>query len=668
MYCRKCGEKILDDSLFCAKCGSKVGKLEDVDTSNTKSAETKQAQDNADSQKKPIDVKKENDDNSNNSSVVLCNNTSITSHEESRIENNTTINKWISNKYVKYGIIAAAILLLIIVTVAITKKFSSHNETTIENSTIINDEKTESAENKHKGKWWPDGMYVYDGGPGGRIVAFEFAAPDILYIIHENGDETLYKYKFVGDQMLIKDESKGEGWDPIMFEYDDESQTLINTDMYYDKIYYKYTGEGRDRSGDGSNSALSSEVPEFNPFDGVDVEFKGMSGAATATISGDLQGLKASVEPKSGLKNGDKVRVTIDASNLDIYVAQHNKKPNPLEKEYTVEGLGSYVLENTSFTKEYINTINISGKEQAEKYIADCCKASSKNSFLINQADKVLLTWETAGKATSDPKLLRIDAGTNNDGSGNMMLLLYEVPYEAFVKKDGSGRNEDGKVIGSGSAYVVIIYKNATVYGDSNDSVGQYENHGIRETKEELFNVKEKYKDQYKFISVDVEDKSSDVDSTIDDSAWKEAFKKTLSDTAKKEKVVCYYIYDIDKDKIPELIIKIGEYEANYQGLIYKYDKDKGEATEIGNIAMGDSSLYTYPEGNGMIQDIASMGEQTIDRVYIENGKVEDEMLSYAYHDDTEYEIQYTDIKEYIKGSEELKEYKSDDLEGITGF
>ena len=86
----------------------------------------------------------------------------------------------------------------------------------------------------------------------------------------------------------------------------------------------------------------------FDPFANLKITFGGIAPNGTLNISGNVDGmpdLHFSADKTSELKNGDTVKVTVDSysGNVVDYCAKYGKIPSSVEKEYTVEGLSSYV-------------------------------------------------------------------------------------------------------------------------------------------------------------------------------------------------------------------------------------------------------------------------------------------------------------------------------------
>ena len=83
-----------------------------------------------------------------------------------------------------------------------------------------------------------------------------------------------------------------------------------------------------------------------------------------------------------------------------------------------------------------------------------------------------------------------------------------------------------------------------------------------------------------------------------------------------------YLVYDIDKDTIPEMLVKTGTCEADYHGAFYTF-RD-GRAVQVGEeLGLGHSSFYSDPGENGIIIMWAHMGESSAVRVSRTGGYME---------------------------------------------
>ncbi|MBP3217863.1 MAG: hypothetical protein J6M46_05775 [Lachnospiraceae bacterium] len=109
--------------------------------------------------------------------------------------------------------------------------------------------------------------------------------------------------------------------------------------------------------------------------------------------------------------------------------------------------------------------------------------------------------------------------------------------------------------------------------------------------------------------------------------SWKEAYKNLLADYrlgsvfAEDEEDYAgvfyrWFLYDIDKNDIPELILEQGTCEADYNAELYTFRNGSVRRiqTESGEdrIGMGHMTLWTVPDRNGLITSWGHMGSSQI--------------------------------------------------------
>lgn len=122
-----------------------------------------------------------------------------------------------------------------------------------------------------------------------------------------------------------------------------------------------------------------------------------------------------------------------------------------------------------------------------------------------------------------------------------------------------------------------------------------------------------------------------------------------------------YYLYDIDKDGMPELLLKQGTCEADYWADIYTWRK--GETICLGGIGMGHTSLYTWEGENALLSYWAHMGGAFATKISIDG----DEFLWDEFFQEDLYaatredpDAWYTDPTELVSGCVCLAEYRID--------
>lgn len=105
-----------------------------------------------------------------------------------------------------------------------------------------------------------------------------------------------------------------------------------------------------------------------------------------------------------------------------------------------------------------------------------------------------------------------------------------------------------------------------------------------------------------------------------------------------------YTLYDIDKDEVPELILKMGTCEADYHGEIYTF-RDGGALRVCDELGLGHSSLYTCPDENGIILMYGHMGYAEADRLTLEGNTVRSEMM---YEDNLNERLEKDPEADYV--------------------
>lgn len=117
-----------------------------------------------------------------------------------------------------------------------------------------------------------------------------------------------------------------------------------------------------------------------------------------------------------------------------------------------------------------------------------------------------------------------------------------------------------------------------------------------------------------------------------------------------------YSLCDVDKDGVPELFIKYGDHEAGYHTVCYTFRE--GQVEEIGMLYSGHSSLYTWPEENGVILYCAHQGLAYMEKYGMEDGLLASQGRFF------EEEIwgtdkEYTGPEEVVPGAEYVASYYS---------
>ena len=103
-----------------------------------------------------------------------------------------------------------------------------------------------------------------------------------------------------------------------------------------------------------------------------------------------------------------------------------------------------------------------------------------------------------------------------------------------------------------------------------------------------------------------------------------------------------YFIYDINKDKIPELIVKTGTCEAEYQYHYYTFSNNS--AVLLGQYPGIHSNLYQYPNNNGILHIGGAQGYNYILLVELTNGVLSDHIIREGQSDNLDLD-QYDSLR-----------------------
>ena len=235
----------------------------------------------------------------------------------------------------------------------------------------------------------------------------------MLYDIDVNDKKDAAKLFIVGTELEggLSQYSGLSNGDVITFswdsDYDDEEMDQIakkfKVKVNYSDIEYTVSG--------------LQEVPRFDPFDGVEVSFSGISPNGQALIADyPDNGLYYSIEgDNKGLKNGDEITVKIQYPyGVDEYISDYEKVPDLESKAFRVEGLGEYLTSASQIPE--------SALEEMKAQSNDIILGTTYNwvegfSLDINYIGNYFLT---AKDSVSSPN--------------NMLVLVYKMHYENTVK------------------------------------------------------------------------------------------------------------------------------------------------------------------------------------------------------------------------------------------
>ena len=143
----------------------------------------------------------------------------------------------------------------------------------------------------------------------------------------------------------------------------DEAEEAFGVKVKYTDITYTVSG-------------LAS-VTTFDAFDGVDVEFSGISPDGRATVNSlptaaEAQGLYYTLDENSGLSNGDTVTLTVHSNRDDFSdcIDKYGAMPQATEKTFTVEGLNEYVTSADTLSDSVLVSLQNQAEDVFKSYAA----------------------------------------------------------------------------------------------------------------------------------------------------------------------------------------------------------------------------------------------------------------------------------------------------------
>lgn len=228
-----------------------------------------------------------------------------------------------------------------------------------------------------------------------------------------NGDEVIYKWK-------IDDKFIDDCFD-IKLKYDDEG------------IDFEVKG--------------LSEVDTFNPFEGVELIYKGVApeGRASFKFSSKILGqdyLNYSLSTSEGLDNADIVTATVTISGSPTnFVDEYGKVPYPNTMEFTVSGLGNLVksMNDSTMLLEEVN-------KEASKRISDAMMAYLPGNQQVKEINYL-------GNVFLNKKI-------DSDGCDNICFMVYEMTISSSLKTEDEGWVKDENKVYTYVRFNDLVYSN----------------------------------------------------------------------------------------------------------------------------------------------------------------------------------------------------------------
>lgn len=268
--------------------------------------------------------------------------------------------------------------------------------------------------------------------------------------LYEGGETSLFvTYCAEGSADKTRNLSNGDvvtyTWDGVNEQTKKEAEELFGVKIKCSDVTYKVSG--------------LTAVNTFDAFDGVEVEFDGISPDGSATVNTlptaeAAKSLYYTLDEQYNLANGDTVTVTVHSNRDDFSdcIEKYGAIPAATEKTYTVEGLNEYVTDSDGLT----DSVLVSLQNQAEDVL---------NAYIAKSWDSECVTLKGMsylGYYILTPK--------NKDNYGvyqDVIILPYQVTSHNHFEDD-KGQVYDADV----SYYWYIAFRNVSKDADGNIAGG----------------------------------------------------------------------------------------------------------------------------------------------------------------------------------------------------
>lgn len=268
--------------------------------------------------------------------------------------------------------------------------------------------------------------------------------------LYEGGETSLFvTYCADGSADKTRNLSNGDvvtyTWDGVNEQTKKEAEELFGVKIKCSDVTYKVSG--------------LTAVNTFDAFDGVEVEFDGISPDGSATVNTlptaeAAKGLYYTLDEQYNLANGDTVTVTVHSNRDDFSdcIEKYGAIPATTEKTYTVEGLNEYVTDSDGLT----DSVLVSLQNQAEDVL---------NAYIAKSWDSECVTLK--GMSYLGYYILTPKNKDNYGVSQDVIILPYQVTSHNHFEDD-KGQVYDADV----SYYWYIAFRNVSKDADGNIAGG----------------------------------------------------------------------------------------------------------------------------------------------------------------------------------------------------
>lgn len=176
------------------------------------------------------------------------------------------------------------------------------------------------------------------------------------------------------------------------------------------------------------------DIKLVDPFENIEVTYRGNSGNGKVRVTGGERYVKYSVDKTEGLKNGDKIKITItnsDGSKFtpDKLIKERGVKLSATEMEYTVEGLSVYINSIEEIGKDTLAKIDKQAVDVALTYTSNKDKTDMNSYKVIGH----YLATSKSGENSPVNRLYCLVSYTVTDTEKGPVEIIYAVSFKDIM-------------------------------------------------------------------------------------------------------------------------------------------------------------------------------------------------------------------------------------------
>ena len=192
------------------------------------------------------------------------------------------------------------------------------------------------------------------------------------------------------------------------------------------------------------------EVGQFDPFHDITVEYDGIApnGEAYFNYNGsELSSYDFSADKTRGLRNGDVITLTLNLNESRIrdLAESYGRVPSTTEKQYTVEGLGSYLESLSQVDDASLQAMQQQAADVFNAHVASSWGADTEHLLNFTYIGDYLQTaksdaiWGDQNRLYLVYKMQVQDIYSSDSGSYNGITTVYWYIYFSDLRVDGNG-------------------------------------------------------------------------------------------------------------------------------------------------------------------------------------------------------------------------------------